>query len=100
MANGFTVDLEVLQQIINDMDNSIEKFDATMDAAYQSVLALTSTWTGPANDTFRMGFMMDHLLTEFDIRQMKCMISNVDGAKNRYRTSEQDILAEVHRIQI
>lgn len=100
MANGFLVDMDVLQQVTREMDESIHKFAEYMKTAYDSMQVLNTKWKGPANETFRLNFTMDYIMTEFDIHRMRAMINKIETARGRYRASEDEVLAEVNHIQI
>lgn len=100
MANGFVVDMDVMQQIVGDMNESIQKFDSYMKAASESMQALNTKWKGPANETFRVHFLMDYLMTESDIAWLRKTVNEVEKATNRYRTCEDEVHAEINHIQI
>lgn len=99
-ANGFAVDMEVLQEITREMEESMEDFSQLMSQANESMQVLNTQWKGPANSIFRRSFALDYFATRMDILRIKNQIRNISTAKKQYQSCEDEVLAAVNSLQI
>lgn len=99
-ADGFTVDMEALRSLAEQMLETLEAFEHDASELNESMMALSAQWEGPANESFRLAFGRDYEQTCEDIRVTRGAIELILKNETQYRETETAVQSLVESIQI
>ncbi len=96
--NGFSVDVEILENEVRAMNDAVEQAEKELAALLERVEALNSSWSGPANLTFRETFRQDHEASEEGCKELRRQIQRIEDAGKKYRACETSVLQKVQSL--
>lgn len=99
-SEGFSVEMDVLQSIAREMKEKLQELTSCINAVDESLQALNSQWSGPANRAFRLSASTDIAQMRRDIRCMETVSARIAEVEKTYRSCEASVLGSVRSLQI
>ena len=96
--NGFSVEVEVLQNEVNAMYGAADQAKAELDSLMSAMEELNGSWSGPSNMTFRQAFRRSYIASEEACKKLRKQIETIEDAGTKYRNCENTVLQKVKQL--
>lgn len=96
--NGFSVEVEVLQNEVNAMYEAADQAKTELDSLMSAMEELNGSWSGPSNMTFRTVLRRSYNASEEAWKKLRKQIETIEEAGAKYRTCENTVLQKVRQL--
>lgn len=101
MAKSFIkVNTEAMSSDVEELRELLNNSTANLDKMYESVTTLDSMWEGPANESFVAQFSSDYTAFKEICSLVSGMIDDMDTAKAKYNSCEDEVYALIASIKL